>query len=118
MNLKKLFLKYCKEQQYEVNQEQLDIINYLKIYYTENFKQNFLTKFFKKKNRNKIKPTGFIVGKNNIYLTTNHGRLLVMDIKTAKIISIIKIDANKISRPLTLNKKLFIIRDNSILKLN
>ncbi|MDB4082345.1 PQQ-like beta-propeller repeat protein [Candidatus Pelagibacter sp.] len=75
-------------------------------------------KNFKKKNRNKIKPTGFIVGKNNIYLTTNHGRLLVMDIKTAKIINIIKIDANKISRPLTLNKKLFIIRDNSILKLN
>jgi cell division protein ZapE len=59
MNLKKLFLKYCKEQQYEVNQEQLDIINYLKIYYTENFKQNFLTKFFKKKNN---KPGFYLVG--------------------------------------------------------
>ena len=59
MNLKKLFLKYCKEQQYEVNQEQLDIINYLKIYYTENFKQNFLTKLFKKKNN---KPGFYLVG--------------------------------------------------------
>ena len=49
MNLKKLFLKYCKEQQYEINQNQLDIINFLKIYYTENFTQNFLSKFFKKK---------------------------------------------------------------------
>ena len=53
MNLKKLFLKYCKEQQYEINQNQFDIVNYLKIYYVENFTHNFLTKFFKKK-KNKL----------------------------------------------------------------
>ena len=49
MNLKKFFLKHCKDQQYEINQNQLDIINFLKIYYTENFTQNFFTRFFKKK---------------------------------------------------------------------
>ena len=75
-------------------------------------------KNFKKKNRNKIQSTGFIVGKNNIYVTTNHGRLLVLDIKTANIIDTIKIGNNKISRPLALNNNLFIIKDNSILKLN
>jgi cell division protein ZapE len=53
MNLKKLFLKHCDDQQYEINQDQLDTINHLKIYYTENFTQSFLTKFFKKK-KNKI----------------------------------------------------------------
>ncbi len=53
MNLKKLFLKHCEEKQYEINQNQLDIINYLQIYYTENFKQFFLANLLKKK-KNKI----------------------------------------------------------------
>ncbi len=53
MNLKRLFLKHCENQQYEINQNQLDIINYLKIYYSENFRHTFLTKFFKKK-KNKL----------------------------------------------------------------
>jgi outer membrane protein assembly factor BamB len=75
-------------------------------------------KNFKYKNRHKIQPTGFIVGKNNIYLTTDHGRLLTLEITTGKILNIIKIDKNKISRPLVLNQNLFIITDNSIIKLN
>jgi predicted ATPase len=53
MNFKKLFLNHCENQQYEINQNQLDIINHLKIYYIENFKQSILTKFFKKK-KNKL----------------------------------------------------------------
>ena len=52
MNLKKLFLKHCEVQQYEINENQLDIINYLKIYYTKNFAQSFLTKIFKTKKKN------------------------------------------------------------------
>ena len=51
MNLKKLFLKHCELKQYEINQNQLDTINYLKIYYTENFTDSFLTKIFKKKKK-------------------------------------------------------------------
>jgi predicted ATPase len=51
MNLKKLFLKHCDLKQYEINQNQLDTINYLKIYYTENFTESFLTKIFKKKKK-------------------------------------------------------------------
>ena len=46
MNLKKLFIKHCENQQYEINQNQLDIIDYLKIYYSENFQQSFLIKYF------------------------------------------------------------------------
>ena len=53
MNLKKLFINHCEDQQYEINQNQLDIINYLKIYYSENFTQSFFSKFFKKK-KNKL----------------------------------------------------------------
>ena len=59
MNLKKLFLKHCEDKQYEINQNQLDIINYLKIYYTENFKKFFLIKYLKKK---KSKLGFYLVG--------------------------------------------------------
>jgi len=75
-------------------------------------------KNFKIKKRKKIKPTGFIVGKENIYLTTSHGRLLILETVTGKIINTIKIDNEKISRPSIVNQNLFIISDSSIIKLN
>ena len=75
-------------------------------------------KSLKKKNRNKIKPVGFVIGINNIYLTTDNGRLIVIDIKTGKTNSILKIDNDKISRPFVLNKKLFVVKDNAIIKLD
>ena len=50
MNLKKLFLDHCEDNQFEINQNQLDIISNLKIYYINNFNQTFLNKIFKKKN--------------------------------------------------------------------
>ncbi len=73
---------------------------------------------FKKKQRSKIKPIGFIVGSNNIYLTTDHGRLMIIDIFTGRTKSILKIDNDKISRPFVLKKNLYIIKENSIIKLN
>ena len=53
MNLKKLFINHCEDQQYEINQNQLDIINYLRIYYKENFTLSFFSKFLKNK-KNKL----------------------------------------------------------------
>ena len=50
MNLNKLFLKHCKNNQYEINQNQLNIVNNLKDFYTDNFNQNLFSKLFKKKN--------------------------------------------------------------------
>jgi outer membrane protein assembly factor BamB len=75
-------------------------------------------KNFKSKKRSKIKPVGFIVGLNNIYLTTDNGRLLVIDITTGVTTSVIKVDNDKISRPFVLDKNLYIIKDSSIIKLN
>ena len=75
-------------------------------------------KSFKKKTREKIKPVGFIIGSKNIYLTTDHGRLMVIDLKTGKTNSILKIDNDKISRPFVLDKNLFVVKDNAIIKLD
>ena len=72
----------------------------------------------KKKKRKKIKPIGFIIGLKNIYLSTNNGRLFVIDIVTGKTVSILKIDNEKISRPIIIDKNLFVIKDNAIIKLD
>ncbi len=77
-----------------------------------------LFNILKPKQRNKIKPTGFIVGTNNIYLSTNYGRLFIIDIGTGRTTSILKIDNEKISRPFVIDKNLFVIKDNAIIKLN
>ncbi|MBD1167175.1 PQQ-binding-like beta-propeller repeat protein [Pelagibacterales bacterium SAG-MED09] len=73
---------------------------------------------FKAKKRKMIKPVGFIVGINNIYLTTDNGKLLVIDIKTGKTKSTLKIDNDKISRPFILDQNLFVVKDNAIIKLD
>ena len=75
-------------------------------------------KGFKKKRRDKIEPVGFIIGLNNIYLSTNNGRLFIIDIVTGKRVSILKIDNDKISRPIIIDKDLFVIKDNAIIKLD
>jgi len=75
-------------------------------------------KNFKIKKRSTIKPTGFIVGLKNIYLSTSNGRLLIIELASGKIISIKKIDNKKISKPFIQNKSLFLIKDNAIIKLN
>ena len=49
MNLKIFFLEHCKKKDFEINPDQLKIIDNLKDYYVENFKKSFLDKFFKKK---------------------------------------------------------------------
>ncbi len=73
---------------------------------------------FKPKKREIIKPTGFIMGLNDIYLSTNNGRILVIDIASGKTISTRKIDNEKILRPIVLDKNLFVVKDKAIIKLN
>ena len=51
MNLKKSFLKHCQNNQFEVNENQLDIIENLENFHKENFKQSFFLKLFRKENK-------------------------------------------------------------------
>ena len=74
--------------------------------------------YIKNHKKNNIKPEGFIVAKDEIYLSLNNGKLIVIDITTGRSKNILKIDNGKISRPYVLNNNMYIIRDNSIIKLN
>ncbi len=74
-----------------------------------------IIKNYKKKN---IKPEGFIVSRDKIYLSLSNGRLIIIETLTGRALDIIKIDNEKISRPYVLNNEMFIVKDNAILKLN
>ena len=72
---------------------------------------------FKTKQRNKIKPVGFVMGIDNLLLSIDNGKLLVIDVSTGKAQSILKIDNNKISKPFVSNKNLYLVKDDAIIKL-
>jgi len=78
---------------------------------------NIFDKLKKKKNE-KIFPTGFIFNFQNLFISTNNGRLLIVDIKTGKIKNVLKIDSNIISRPVVQSQNMYVIKNNSIIKLN
>ena len=75
-------------------------------------------KVFGDKTREKIKPVGFIASYDKLMLSTNNGRLLTIDIASGKTESVSKIDNEKISRPFVFNKKIILVKDNSIIRLN
>ena len=73
---------------------------------------------FKKKKRNKVKPTGMIVDINKVYLTLDNGRIIVVNINNGRTDSILKITNGRISQPFINNYYMFIVKDNEIIKLN
>ena len=80
---------------------------------------NNLHSNYKKTKRKKIiKPTGFFIGSNKIYLTNDDGKLITADLNTGKIISIIKIAGDKISQPYVSKNNLFLIKNGTIIKYN
>ena len=68
------------------------------------------------KKRSRIKPKHFISGTKKIYLTIDNGRLMIIDIKSGDLVQVIKIDNNPVSKPFISNQKLYIIKNNSIIK--
>ena len=73
---------------------------------------------FNNKKRKKIYPVGFVIGRNDLFVTTNHGRILVVDLKNSKTKSIKKIDNKMISRPFIFSNQILLATDNAIIKLD
>ena len=49
MNLNNHFINFCKNNNLEINSDQIDIIKKLNNFYNNNFNKSFLKKFFSKK---------------------------------------------------------------------
>ena len=70
------------------------------------------------KKRLLLKPTGISLGVERIFITLNNGNLMVLDLKTGNLIKNIKIDSKTISEPFIYNKKIYIIKNNSIIEIS
>ncbi len=79
---------------------------------------NDIFKNFKPKEKKNLVPTGFILDTNNLYVSTNFGKLLIVNIENASTKEILNIGKGKLSRPFVKNQNLFLIKDNAIIKLN
>ena len=78
---------------------------------------NDLFKDFNLKQRKKLYPKGFVMNNENIFLTINNGIVLIIKISTGKLISILKVSRDEISKPLINNQFMYIVKDNQIIKL-
>ena len=79
---------------------------------------NDLFKDYKDKKRKKIKPTGFFVALNKIYLTNSDGKLIIVNSNEGNILNIVKITRSKILQPFINENNLFLISNGSIIKFN
>ena len=88
---------------------------YLFVIETSSGKILRITDAFKNlKKRHKFKPTGFILAKNKIYLSTNRGLMIKINIINGEIENIFKLHNSKISRSFINNKSIYVIKDNAI----
>ena len=79
---------------------------------------NDILKNIKKKKRKDYFPVGFVVVSDKLYLTTMNGRLFVINFLDGSVDKILKLDNDKLQRPVYFNKSLYIIKDNSIIRIN
>ena len=79
---------------------------------------NDLYKNYKNKKRKQIKPTGFFVALNKIYLTNSDGKLIIANSNEGNILDVAKISGGKILQPFINENNLFLITNGSIIKFN
>ena len=69
-----------------------------------------------KNKKNKIKPSGFVIARNKIYLSLNNGRLIKADVTTGIEENVFKISNSKILRPKIFGDKMYLLKNIAIIK--
>lgn len=77
-----------------------------------------LYKSYKTKDRKKIRPIGFLIANEKLYLSNNDGTLIIVNISTGKVIKTQKISRGPLSKPFINNNRLYIIKNGSIIEYN
>ena len=73
---------------------------------------------FKKRKREKIRPTGMILDIDTIFITLNNGKIILVNVFDGKVISKFNISRSRISQPFVNKDNIFIVKDNEIIRLN
>ncbi|WP_440670875.1 outer membrane protein assembly factor BamB family protein [Candidatus Pelagibacter sp. HIMB1483] len=68
------------------------------------------------KKRKKIKPSGFSIGQNKLYLSNSDGNLMVIDLNSGNLLKVEKVSRNLISKPYIYNGNLFIVKNGSVIQ--
>ena len=79
---------------------------------------NNIFKNQKIRKKNAIYPTGFILNYKDVFISTNKGRLFIMKLDSGIITDVLKVSNSMISRASIKNGNMYLVKDNSILKLN
>ena len=69
-----------------------------------------------KNKKNEIKPSGFIIARNKIYLSLNNGRLIKTDVTTGIEENIYKLSGSKLLRPKIFRENMYLLKNNAIIK--
>tara|TARA_B100001057_G_scaffold38104_1_gene34354 strand:- start:2545 stop:3843 length:1299 start_codon:yes stop_codon:yes gene_type:complete len=72
---------------------------------------------YSEKKRKKIIPTGFVVGVDEIYLSLNTGKILVINLANGRPIYQFSLGRDKISRPFVNDNFLYFVKNSEIVKL-
>ena len=73
---------------------------------------------YKPRQRKNIRPTGFVIGDTNLYLTNSDGKIIVADLSDGKITKIEKVSGGLVSEPFIFDNNLFVVRNGSIVQYN
>ena len=73
---------------------------------------------YKSKKRKKLEINGFIATMDKIYLSTKNGKIIKVNIENGNIDLVYRLSRSKISKPYVNNSKIYIIKDNGIIKIN
>ena len=66
----------------------------------------------------KVKPNSFFIGKKNTYLNLNNGTIVKVKNQDGKFIDVSKIDSKGVSKSYIFNKNLYLLIENSLIKLD
>ena len=72
---------------------------------------------FKLKKRKTININGFVVAKKQMYISTNKGHLIVVNLENGLEEKVFRISRDNLSKPYINNDRLYLIKDDSIIKL-
>ena len=69
-----------------------------------------------KKRKKKIKPIGFSISQDKIYISGNDGKLIILELKTGNVLNVEKIARNIMSKPFLYNNHLFMIKNGAVIQ--
>ena len=69
-----------------------------------------------KKKRKNLKPTGFSIGSNKLYLSNSDGSLIIINLNSGDVLKAEKVARNFISKPYIQGGNLFVVKNGSIIQ--